>query len=84
MHVMENRKRKIKWFCKFGIILKWRDDPEASVDVKLRKLYCSRFIDKLYYYWLNNLLLPNIEKLTKLAFAERFLATSWYKMEFLI
>ncbi|WP_073487809.1 hypothetical protein [Flavobacterium sp. CF108] len=43
------------------------DDPEAFVDGKWRKLYSSHFIDKLYDYWLNNLLLPNIQKLTDLA-----------------
>ncbi|SHF83202.1 hypothetical protein SAMN05443549_101503 [Flavobacterium fluvii] len=43
------------------------DDPEVFIDGKWRKLYSSHFIDKLYEYWLNNLLLPNIQKLNELA-----------------
>lgn len=36
-------------------------------DGQWRKLYNSHFIDKLYNYWLNSLLLPNIETLNKIA-----------------
>lgn len=43
------------------------NEPEALVDEKWKKLYTCHYIDKLYEYWLNNLLLPNIENLKKLA-----------------
>lgn len=43
------------------------DEPEANFDGNWRKLYTSHFIDKLYHYWLNELLLPNTEILEKLA-----------------
>ena len=43
------------------------NEPEALVDGKWRKLYTCHYIDKLYEYWLNNLFLPNIENLKKIA-----------------
>jgi hypothetical protein len=43
------------------------EEPEAFVDGKWRKLYNMHYIDKLYYYWLNSLLLPNVAKLNELA-----------------
>lgn len=36
------------------------DEPEIFSDGEWRKLYTSHFIDKLYEYWLNNLLLKNL------------------------
>ncbi|TDW52723.1 hypothetical protein EV144_1011415 [Flavobacterium sp. 270] len=51
----------------YGSVAFDSDEPEAFVDGKWRKLYSSHFIDKLYDYWLNSLLLPNIQKLTDLA-----------------
>lgn len=36
------------------------DDPEVLIDGKWKKLYSCHYIDKLYEYWLNHLLLPNI------------------------
>lgn len=43
------------------------EEPEIYSDGQWRKLYSSHFIDKLYEYWLNYLLLPNIEDLNNLA-----------------
>ncbi len=43
------------------------DEPEIFIDGKWKKLYTCHFIDKLYEYWLNQLLLPNIDKLKELA-----------------
>ncbi|WP_306349887.1 hypothetical protein [Flavobacterium sp. '19STA2R22 D10 B1'] len=43
------------------------DEPEALFDGKWRKLYSCHFIDKLYEYWLNNLLLPNVKILQEIA-----------------
>lgn len=43
------------------------EEPEIFTDGKWRKLYTCHFIDKLYEYWLNNLLLPNIDVLNEKA-----------------
>jgi hypothetical protein len=43
------------------------EEPEIFSNGHWRKLYSSHFIDILYNYWLNNLLLPNIETLNKIA-----------------
>lgn len=43
------------------------EEPEAFIDGKWKKLYTCHFIGKLYEYWLNSLLLPNIELLNKKA-----------------
>ncbi|MCU0431091.1 MAG: hypothetical protein MUF42_14090 [Cytophagaceae bacterium] len=43
------------------------EEPEIFNDGKWRKLYTCHFIDKLYEYWLNNLLLPNIDVLNEKA-----------------
>ncbi|MGA0558306.1 hypothetical protein ACO2Q8_16725 [Larkinella sp. VNQ87] len=43
------------------------DTPEILIDGKLKKLYTIHYIDKLYEYWLNFLLLPNIEILNEIA-----------------
>ena len=43
------------------------NEPEALIDGKWKKLYACHFIDKLYGYWLNHLLLPNIKILEKIA-----------------
>ena len=43
------------------------EEPEMFADGQWRKLYNSHYIDKLYNYWLNNLLLPNIDILKKVA-----------------
>lgn len=43
------------------------NEPEALIDGKWKKLYTCHYIDKLYEYWLNELLLPNIENLKKIA-----------------
>ena len=51
----------------YGTVDANSDEPEAFIDGKWKKLYSSHFIDKLYGYWLNMLLLPNLEKLKKLA-----------------
>lgn len=42
-------------------------EPEAKFDGKWRKLYTCHYIDKLYQYWLSELLLPNIERLQNIA-----------------
>jgi hypothetical protein len=39
------------------------DEPEIYTNGKWRKLYSCHFIDELYTYWLNSLLLKNLEKL---------------------
>lgn len=39
------------------------DEPEMLSDGQWRKLYTCHFIDKLYAYWLDNLLLPHAEHL---------------------
>jgi len=51
----------------YGTVDANSDEPEAFIDGKWKKLYSSHFIDKLYEYWLNNLLLPNLKKLKELA-----------------
>lgn len=43
------------------------DDPEVCIDGKWKSLYRCHFIDKLYYYWLNELLLKNCEYLNQYA-----------------
>lgn len=43
------------------------EEPEILTDGNWRKLYNSHFIDKIYNYWLNNLLLPNRKKLFEIA-----------------
>lgn len=43
------------------------EEPELLSDGQWRKLYSSHFLDKLYHYWLNDLLLPNVELLNKIA-----------------
>ncbi len=42
-------------------------EPEILTDGQWRKLYTCHFIDKLYEYWLNYLLLPNIKLLNEKA-----------------
>ena len=43
------------------------DEPEIFTEGKWRILYSCHFIDTLYEYWLNKLLIPNIEKLKEVA-----------------
>lgn len=43
------------------------EEPEIFSDGQWRKLYNSHFLDKLYNYWLNDLLIPNIDTLKKIA-----------------
>lgn len=44
------------------------DNPKIEIeDGKWRNLYTCHFIDVLYDYWLNKLLLPNVNKLNKIA-----------------
>lgn len=51
----------------YGSVAFDSDEPEVFVDGQWRKLYTSHYIDKLYEYWLNQLLLPNIERLNQIA-----------------
>ncbi len=51
----------------YGTVTFDSDEPEVFSDGQWRKLYNSHFIDKLYDYWLNHLLLPNIDNLNKIA-----------------
>lgn len=43
------------------------EEPEIFTDGKWRKLYNCHYIDKLYKYWLTDLLLPNIDAVNKIA-----------------
>ncbi len=51
----------------YGTVAFDSDEPEVYSEGKWRKLYSCHYIDKLYYYWLNSLLLPNITKLQDIA-----------------
>ena len=51
----------------YGTVPYDSDEPEVFTDGKWRKLYNCHFIDKLYDYWLNKLLIPNGELLSKVA-----------------
>ena len=52
------------------------DKPQIEIeDGKWKSLYTCHFIDILYDYWLNKLLLPNIEKLEKIAPAGQWFET---------
>ena len=57
--------KKLKIF--YGTVDFESNEPEVLIDGKWKKLYSSHYIDKLYEYWLNNLLLPNIVELKKIA-----------------
>lgn len=51
----------------YGTVQANSDDPEILIGNKWQKLYTCHYIDKLYFYWLNSLLIPNIERLNKVA-----------------
>ncbi|MFD2554594.1 hypothetical protein [Sphingobacterium tabacisoli] len=51
----------------YGTVKFNSEEPEILTDGIWRKLYSCHFIDKLYDYWLNNLLLPNIDLLNEIA-----------------
>lgn len=51
----------------YGTVAFDSDEPEVLVNSSWRKLYNTHYIDVLYNYWLNNLLLPNIGKLKEIA-----------------
>ncbi|HBS88055.1 MAG: hypothetical protein A2W91_09925 [Bacteroidetes bacterium GWF2_38_335] len=57
--------RKLK--LDFGTVLYDSEDPEVCIEGKWIKLYKCHFIDKLYGYWLNDLLLNKIELLKEIA-----------------
>lgn len=57
--------RKLK--LNYGTVLFDSEEPEIFTDGHWRKLYTCHYIDKLYEYWLNNLLLPNIKVLNEIA-----------------
>ena len=57
--------RKLK--LDYGTVAFNSDEPEIFTDRQWRKLYTCHFIDKLYDYWLNKLLIPNIELLNEVA-----------------
>ena len=61
--IIFHRKLKIE----YGSVPYNSEEPEVLAEGKWRKLYSCHFIDKLYDYWLNNLLLPCIEQLKKAA-----------------
>jgi hypothetical protein len=61
--IIFHRKLKIN----YGTVPFDSEEPEVSSDGQWRKLYNSHFIDNLYNYWLNDLLLPNIDTLNKIA-----------------
>jgi len=48
---------------KYGTVPFDSEEPEIFGNNQWRKLYTCHFIDELYFYWLNNLLLPNIKLL---------------------
>lgn len=51
----------------YGSVDSNSNEPEILTEGKWRKLYTCHFIDKLYDYWLNYLLIPNIKKLEEIA-----------------
>ncbi|HSC54273.1 MAG TPA: hypothetical protein VLC98_11645 [Phnomibacter sp.] len=51
----------------YGTVPYDSEDPEVFTDGNWRKLYTSHYIDKLYNYWLNELLLPNVDTLKTIA-----------------
>jgi len=61
--IIFHRKLKIN----YGTVPFDSEEPEIYTDGVWRKLYSCHFIDKLYEYWLNNLLLPNINLLNEKA-----------------